>query len=82
MAEGLGGYVESLQINADQGAPTANMTIRVPAARLEDAKAEFRKLAIRIDNEQSNASEVTKHMWIRKPAFAICARRKRSISRS
>lgn len=60
MAEGLGGYVESLQINADQGAPTANMTIRVPAARLEDAKAEFRKLAIRIDNEQSNASDVTK----------------------
>jgi Domain of unknown function (DUF4349) len=61
MAEGLGGYVESLQINADQGAPTANMTIRVPAARLEDAKAEFRKLALRIEVEQSNASDVTTH---------------------
>ena len=61
MAEGLGGYVESLQINADQGAPTANMTIRVPASRLEDAKAEFRKLALRIEVEQSNASDVTTH---------------------
>jgi len=39
MAEGLGGYVESLQINANQGAPTGNMTIRVPSARLEEAKA-------------------------------------------
>jgi hypothetical protein len=60
MAEGLGGYVESLQINAGQNAPTASMTIRVPAARLEDAKAEFRKLTIRTENEQSNASDVTR----------------------
>jgi len=60
VTERLGGYIESLQINADQGAPTANLTLRVPANRLEDAKAEFRKLAIRIENEQSNASDVTK----------------------
>lgn len=60
MAEELGGYVESLQINADQGTPAANITIRVPAARLEDAKAWFRKLALRIDIEQSNASDVTR----------------------
>ena len=60
VTERLGGYIESLQINADQGAPTANLTLRIPANRLEDAKAEFRKLAIRIENEQSNASDVTK----------------------
>jgi Domain of unknown function (DUF4349) len=59
-AEGLGGYVENLQMNADQGAPTANLTLRIPASRLEDAKAEFRKLAIHVDNEQSNASDVTR----------------------
>ena len=60
IAERLGGYVESLQINADQGAPTASMTIRVPAARLEDTKAALRALAIHVDSEQSNASDVTK----------------------
>jgi hypothetical protein len=60
LAEGLGGYIENLQINADQGAPTANLTLRVPAAHLEDAKAAFRKLALHIENEQSNASDVTK----------------------
>lgn len=60
MVEGLGGYVESMQLNADQVAPTANITIRVPAARLEDAKAEFRKLAVRVENEQSNAGDVTR----------------------
>jgi hypothetical protein len=60
VAEGLGGYVENLQMNADQGAPTANLTLRIPASRLEDAKAEFRKLAIHVDNEQSNAGDVTR----------------------
>ena len=58
--EGLGGYVESAQVNSSQTSPNASITIRVPAARFEDAKSQLRKLAARIDNERTDAQDVTK----------------------
>jgi hypothetical protein len=58
--EGLGGYVESAQVNSSQNAPSASITIRVPAARFEDAKSQLRGLASRIDNERTDAQDVTK----------------------
>jgi cell division protein FtsL len=60
VAERLGGYVESAQISSSQSAPTATITIRVPALRFEDAKAEIRKFAARIENEKTDATDVTK----------------------
>jgi Domain of unknown function (DUF4349) len=60
MAENLGGYVESAQVSSSQSAPTATITIRVPAARFEDAKAEIRKFTVRIESEKTDASDVTK----------------------
>ena len=59
-AEGLGGYVESAQVNSSQNAPSASITIRVPAARFEDAKSHLRTLAAHIDNERMDAQDVTK----------------------
>jgi uncharacterized protein DUF4349 len=59
-AERLGGYLVSLQAGSSQDAPTATITIRVPAAGLEDARAEIKKLAARVEFEKSEASDVTK----------------------
>jgi hypothetical protein len=58
-AEEMGGYVESSQLST-QGAPSATLTIRVPAARLEQSKAGLRKLAVHVDSEKTDAQDVTK----------------------
>ncbi|MBZ5599699.1 MAG: DUF4349 domain-containing protein [Acidobacteriia bacterium] len=59
-AGSLGGYVETAQINSSQDAPGATITIRVPAARLEDAKAELRRMAVKVNSEKTDAQDVTK----------------------
>jgi len=56
----LGGYLESLQINGQQGAQTATIVVRIPAARFDGAKQEIRKLADRVESERAEASDVTK----------------------
>lgn len=58
-AEGIGGYVESSQINTENAA-SANLVIRVPAAKLEEAKAALHKYAIRVESERTYAQDVTK----------------------
>src|SRR5262249_28411107 len=58
--EGLGGYVESSQVNTSTDAPTAAITIRVPVAHLEQTKAALRKMAVKIDNENTDAKDVTR----------------------
>lgn len=58
-AEKLGGYVESAQLSS-QIAPNATITIRVPATRLGDARAELQRLAVKIDSEKTDAQDVTK----------------------
>lgn len=60
MAEGLGGYIESAQIGGTKEAPTADITIRVAAAQFEDAKAQIRKLAARVESEKTDAQDVTR----------------------
>lgn len=59
LVEALGGYVESSEITGEQDV-NATLTIRVPASRLEDAKANLRKLALHVDNEKTSAQDVTK----------------------
>jgi hypothetical protein len=59
-AESLGGYVETAQINSTQDSPSATITIRVPAARLEDAKAELRKLSVKVNSEKTDAQDATR----------------------
>jgi Domain of unknown function (DUF4349) len=60
MAESMGGYLESSQIGGTKDAPTADLTIRVPVARFEDAKAQIRTLAARVESEKTDATDVTR----------------------
>jgi hypothetical protein len=60
MAESMGGYLESAQIGGTKEAPTADITIRIPATRFEDAKAGIRKLATRMESEKTDAQDVTR----------------------
>ena len=60
MAESMGGYLETAQIGGTKDAPTADITIRVPAAHFEDARAGIRKLAARVESEKTDAQDVTR----------------------
>lgn len=57
----LGGYLEASQIGGD--ASSASISIRVPVTRAEEAKAEIRKLAIRVESETIEAEDITKQ-WV------------------
>ena len=60
MAESMGGYLEAAQIGGTKEAPTADVTIRIPAAHFEEAKAGIRKLAARVESEKTDAQDVTR----------------------
>ena len=60
MAESMGGYLETAQITGTRETPTADITIRVPAAHFEDAKAQIRKLAVRVESEKTDARDMTR----------------------
>jgi hypothetical protein len=59
MAEGMGGYLETAS-GGGQNATSATLTIRVPAARLQEARAEIRKLGLRVESEKVDAQDVTR----------------------
>jgi hypothetical protein len=59
MAEGMGGYLETASAGG-QNATSATLTIRVPAARLQEARAEIRKLGLRVESEKVDAQDVTR----------------------
>jgi hypothetical protein len=58
MAEKLGGYLVSAD-GAGQNATLATVTVRVPVAHFEEARAEIRGLGLRIENEKFDAQDVT-----------------------
>ena len=60
IADRFGGYLESSQVNRNQDSPMASITIRIPAARSDDARAEIRKLAARVESETAEAKDLTK----------------------
>jgi len=60
MAESMGGYLETAQIAGTRETPTADITIRVPAPHFEDAKAQIRKLAVRVESEKTDARDMTR----------------------
>ncbi len=59
LAEGLGGYLVSAD-GGGQNATAGTLTIRVPAARFEEARAEIRKLGLRIESEKVYAQDVSR----------------------
>jgi len=60
LAEGLGGFLVSSQVSGGSNAGGAALTIRVPAARFEEARAEIRKLGLRVESEKVEAQDVTR----------------------
>jgi hypothetical protein len=59
LAEGLGGYLVSSD-GGGQSATAGTVTIRVPASRFEDARAEIRKLGLRVESEKIDAQDVSR----------------------
>jgi hypothetical protein len=60
LAERAGGYLENSQVNGNDYAATASLTVRVPVAQFEAVRAEIRKLAIRVESDHLEAQDVTK----------------------
>lgn len=59
IAEGMAGYLETAS-SGGQNATSGTLTIRVPAARLQEARAEIRKLGLRVESEKVDAQDVTR----------------------
>ncbi len=59
LAGRLGGYVVTAE-GGGQDATAGSLTICVPAARFEAARAELRKLAVRVESEKVEAQDVTR----------------------
>jgi len=59
LAESLGGYLVAAD-GGGQNASSGTLTIRVPAAKFEQARAEIRKLGVRVENEKVDAQDVTR----------------------
>ena len=59
-AQSVGGYVETSQVSGLQDSASGSITILVPSARYDEVKAELRKLSSRVENEKSDAQDVTK----------------------
>jgi len=60
LAEQFGGFLVSSDIYGGDEASSASLTIRVPAARFEDARAEIRMLGLRVESEKLEAQDVTR----------------------
>jgi hypothetical protein len=58
LAEKLGGFLVSAS-GGGQNATAGTLTIRVPVAQFEEARAEIRKLGLRVENEKFEAKDVT-----------------------
>jgi hypothetical protein len=60
LAEGMGGFLASSEVSGGQDAGSGSLTVRVPAARFEEARAEIRKLGLRVESEKVEARDVTR----------------------
>ena len=60
LAENAGGFLVSSQVSGGQDATAGSLTIRVPAARIEEVRTEIRKLGIRLESDRVAAQDVTR----------------------
>ena len=60
LAERMGGFLVSSEVRGDSDVSGGSLTVRVPAARFEEARAEIRKLALRVESEKIEAEDVTR----------------------
>jgi hypothetical protein len=59
LAGQLGGFVLNSDVREQDGQPFATLSLRVPSTRYDEAMRELRRLAVKIDSENSNAQDVT-----------------------
>lgn len=59
LAESLGGYLVSGN-GGGESATAATLTIRVPAERFDQVRAQIRKLGLRVESERIDAQDVTR----------------------
>lgn len=60
LTERMGGFLVSSEVRGDQYMSGGSMTIRVPAARFEQTRAEIRNLGLRVESERIEAQDVTR----------------------
>jgi hypothetical protein len=60
LAEGMGGFLVSSEVSGGADAASGSLTIRVPAARFEEARAAIRKLGLKVEREKVEAQDVTR----------------------
>lgn len=60
LAEREGGFLVNSEVRGDPEVSGGSLTIRVPAARFEEARTEIRKLGLRVDGEKIEAQDVTR----------------------
>jgi hypothetical protein len=62
MSEDMGGFVVKSNLSGMRDAArSANIEVRVPAARLDEARVEVRKLAVAVEADTTAARDVTHH---------------------
>lgn len=60
LAERLGGFVQSSQVyEVSEGVKAGSVTVRVPAYRFQEAVSGMKALAVKVEREDSNTSDVT-----------------------
>ena len=59
LAASLGGFVSDLNANRVEGVLHYQMTLRVPADRLDRAREEIRRIVLRVESEQMSTEDVT-----------------------
>ena len=59
LAQEMGGFVSESNVWRDQDQQRASITVRVPAEKLDDALAQFRALAVDVENQRVDSQDVT-----------------------
>jgi uncharacterized protein DUF4349 len=60
IAQGAGGFLISSNVNGGADATSASLSIRVPAGKFDEVRAQIRKLGLRVESESIEAQDVTK----------------------
>jgi hypothetical protein len=60
LAQSAGGFLVTSQVNGGTDATSATLSVRVPAAKFDEVRAQIRKLGLRVESESIEAQDVTK----------------------
>jgi hypothetical protein len=60
LAESMGGFLVESKVGGGQDTTSGSLTVRVPAARFDEARTQIRRLGLRVQSERIQAQDVTK----------------------